>query len=147
MIDLNPFDPNHHHSTAVFVVGQKVVIFNELDEVLFLRRSSKTDRAGGWDFPGGRLELEDTDPVEGIRREVWEETQLKVSDIRPVAVVTRAANESKQGLLVVGYKARLESGAVILSWEHDQFQWLSSNDALKVELPDHHRMFLEKALK
>lgn len=36
-------------------VGCKVVVSNKQGEVLFLRRSKATPRAGGWDFPGGGI--------------------------------------------------------------------------------------------
>ena len=37
--------------------------------------------SGAWYFPGGALE-EDESPEEGVRREIREETQLEVDDLR-----------------------------------------------------------------
>jgi 8-oxo-dGTP diphosphatase len=143
--NMNDFDPNYQSPNITFIVGQKAVIFNDQDEILFLRRSEKVGRAGGWDFPGGRLEHEQ--PVAGLKREIWEETQLTVQEIQPIGVVVREPREPDQNLLVIGYMANWQSGEVTLSWEHTAFQWLNHEQALGLDLPEHHQTFLKSAIK
>lgn len=71
---MNKFNPNHIQEIINFRVGQKAVVFNFEGKILFLRRSNKCTRAGGWDFPGGGLENEQ--PTEGIKREAREEAGI-----------------------------------------------------------------------
>lgn len=138
------FDPNYKQVSVNFRVGQKVVIFNHQNQILFLRRSDKTERAGGWDFPGGGLENEE--PDEGIKRETREEASIEITSIRPVGFITHDREEPNFRTLIIGYVARWLSGEVQLSWEHDEYHWLSVEEALRIDLPQGHRKFLDLAI-
>jgi len=138
------FDPNYKQIIVNFRVGQKVVVFNHQNNVLFLRRSARTERAGGWDFPGGGLENEE--PDEGIRREAREEASIELGSIKPVGFITHDREEPNARTLIIGYVALWLSGEVQLSWEHDEYKWLSVEQALQVDLPQGHRKFLKLAI-
>lgn len=126
-------------------MAQKVVIFNNENKILFLRRSAMTKRAGGWDFPGGALENEE--PNEGIKREAREEANIEITDLKPVGFATYDRKEPKMRTLMIGYMANLKSGEVELSWEHDEYKWLAIDDAQKVDLPKDLMKFLETSIK
>lgn len=139
------FDPNHVPLIINFRVGQKVVVFNDKNQILFLRRSEKTTRAGGWDFPGGALENET--PEDGIAREAEEEAGIVIVDIHPVATLAHDRKENKTKTLMIGYIAKAFSDQEVkLSWEHDQFIWLSVENAFKIELPQDHARILKAAV-
>jgi 8-oxo-dGTP diphosphatase len=142
---MNEYNPNHVSVIVNFRVGQKVVVFNSKKEILFLKRSDKCARAGGWDFPGGALEEELAE--EGIIRETREEAGIEIKDIQPISLITHLRDDSQSSILLIGYKANLKSGEVKLSWEHDQFKWVSIEDALKIDLPEGHKKFLNAAIK
>lgn len=58
----------------------KVVIIDNKDRVLFLKRSKYVDKfAGEWDLPGGHLKGNET-LFAGLEREVEEETGLSISE-------------------------------------------------------------------
>ena len=58
----------------------KVVIIDNKDRVLFLKRSNYVDKfAGEWDLPGGHLKGNET-LFAGLEREVEEETGLSISE-------------------------------------------------------------------
>jgi len=140
------FDPNYVPVLINFRIGQKVIVFNSKNEILFLRRSEKVGRAGGWDFPGGALE--DETPEEGIAREAAEEAGIVIRDIHPVATVVHDREEKNTKTLMIGYIANLSSdNKVELSWEHDQFEWLAVDEAVKVALPSDHAKFLKAAIE
>ncbi|MCB9813551.1 MAG: NUDIX domain-containing protein [Pseudomonadales bacterium] len=142
---MTKYNPNHSQEVINYLVGQKVVIFNSEGQILFLRRSEKCTRAGGWDFPGGGLENEQ--PTEGIKREAREEVGIEVSGLKPVALISHESKEPGVRVLLVGYVAYLKSGNVKLSWEHDAHKWLKIDEALKVDLPEGHRKFLDAAIE
>lgn len=64
------------------LIGVGGVVFDDLDRVLLVRRA-REPLLGHWSLPGGLLELGET-LVEGVRREVAEETGLIVE---PRAIV------------------------------------------------------------
>ena len=58
----------------------KLVIIDEENRVLFLKRSNYVSKyAGEWDLPGGHLK-EQEDMLSGLKREVFEETGLDIRD-------------------------------------------------------------------
>ena len=76
-----------------------------------------------WAPPGGRLEP-DEDPLEGLRREVREETSLSVEIMAPVETwFGRLTGE--RPMLSINYLCRPGEGAVRLSAEHDDWAWVS----------------------
>ena len=65
----------------------KVVIINEDGEVLILKRASHMDwNPGKWDLPGGHLK-EGESEEEAAKREVKEETNLTVDDLKKIGEV------------------------------------------------------------
>lgn len=58
----------------------KVIIIDDNDRVLMLKRSNYMEKyAGEWDLPGGHIQVGEDFEV-GMRREVKEETDLCISD-------------------------------------------------------------------
>lgn len=123
-------------------IGQKAIVLNNQNKLLLLRRSKKCDRAGGWDFPGGGLDSGE-DPIKAITREIKEETGLEVFNVKPIHVVSHFA-KNKDFIVMIGYQAKAKSNKAKLSWEHDQYKWVSKQEVLKIDLPDVHRSFVEK---
>lgn len=142
---MNKYDPNYQHKIINFRVGQKVVVFNSEGEILFLRRSAKCARPGGWDFPGGGLD--DEDPIDGIKREAMEEAGIDLTEISPISLVAHDRKGANEKTLIIGYMAIMAEGKVKLSWEHDHFEWISINDSAHLELPDTHKKILEEAVE
>lgn len=142
---MKDYDPNYKQVTVNAVVGGKAVVFDKTGSILILRRSDKCTRAGGWDFPGGGLDYGE-DPLQGVIREIEEEASLQVTDLKPIDVIS-SISTSNEFIVTIGYKAVATSNTVQLSWEHDQFKWVSKEEALNLELPPMHRRFLKYALE
>ncbi|HUU28466.1 MAG TPA: NUDIX domain-containing protein [archaeon] len=68
-------------SRRILLPGVRAIIVNENGEVLLQRR---TDMAL-WGLPSGSVELDET-ALEALRREVAEETALKVTQAEPMAL-------------------------------------------------------------
>ncbi|WP_324756590.1 NUDIX hydrolase [Haloarcula montana] len=94
------------------------------DDVLLLRRA--TD--GGWELPGGRLNVSDDDVPDGLHREIVEETGLDATIHEPVHA-TSWRNEADEGRFAVYYHCRVTGGTVSLSDEHTASDWFTVADA------------------
>ena len=65
----------------------KVILFDEQGKVLFLKRSNYMKKfAGSWDLPGGHIH-EGEDLIDGLKREVKEETNLDLDQVKKVKKV------------------------------------------------------------
>lgn len=68
---------------CIFVPGVRALIINDQEDVLLQQRSD----TGSWGLPGGAVELGET-ALDALRREVYEETGLKVLSAEPMALYT-----------------------------------------------------------
>lgn len=106
----------------LFYVGVKgVVIFH--DSVLILKR--KTDEGYYWDCPGGRADNQE-DLGEALGREIVEETGISDFEIQEKLTFFRLTHdiEENYGLVLLYYKVIFENDQVVLSSEHDEYQWI-----------------------
>ena len=113
----------------------KVVVLNQSQEVLLLRRSA-TDprRPGEWDFPGGGVDEGETFEA-AASRELFEEAGIKVepSDLQCLYTKTEwyaPGNESVNRFLFLARLGGAATTGVALSYEHDEFVWVSVEQAL-----------------
>lgn len=117
------------------LVGQKIIIFNDKNEILLLQRSNKSGLGGKWSFPGGALERGESSK-ESILREVKEETNIYIKEPTPFYVKTYIS-KSEDSVVIIAYEATYEKGKIGLNWEHDNYRWLSKGEALHMDLtPD-----------
>lgn len=127
-------------------VGVKILLKNSEGKYLLLRRAKEKypDVKDGWDIPGGRINI-DSDLLENLKREVLEETGLVlVGELRLVA----AQDIMKPDKHVVRLTYVGEGdGEIILSDEHDAFDWFSIEDLRRLEGCDHYLLeLIEKNL-
>jgi 8-oxo-dGTP diphosphatase len=94
------------------------------DRLLAMKRSMRKDAApGAWEVVSGRVNPGEH-PYDAAVRECREETGLAVTpEPRPVSAYT--AQRADWPMLVVGYRARSESGDVVISDEHDDHAWMT----------------------
>ena len=113
----------------------KAVLYRE-DKVLLVKRSSYMKKhAGEWDLPGGHL-IEGEAMEDGLLREVWEETGLRIKD--PVKLHSNG-NDTY-------YKAEMPDQEVELSDEHTEHDMFSLEDLENLELPDKYAKAVKETL-
>ena len=96
----------------------KVVIIDDSNRVLMLKRSSYMEKfAGEWDLPGGHIKIGEDFEV-GMKREVEEETGLSVDSL---TFVTQIENLSF-------YFCKYPEKPIKLSHEHTSFRFFSKKD-------------------
>ncbi|MDQ0191566.1 (deoxy)nucleoside triphosphate pyrophosphohydrolase [Alicyclobacillus cycloheptanicus] len=96
------------------------IIVNDKQEVLCALRSQSMSLPGLWEFPGGKIEVEET-PQEALIREITEELgcNIEVADL-----VTEVTHEYPNIIVNLStYYARIIHGKPIAK-EHEKLAWM-----------------------
>ncbi|MCP3951037.1 MAG: (deoxy)nucleoside triphosphate pyrophosphohydrolase [Desulfobacterales bacterium] len=107
---------------AAFLVHQ--------EQVLIARRKTPPRLAGKWEFPGGKVEEEET-PPECLAREMEEEfgIQIEVGDF----MADSAHHDTDHAFHIQAYLAYWISGQIVPS-AHDRYAWTGPADLLAFDL-------------
>ena len=125
-----------------FGLAVKALVSDEQDRCLLLRRSQKSHFfKGKWDLPGGKVDRRE-DFISTLHREVAEETALGVSIGRVVGATEYEMPAVRAVVLFM--EARQTSGEVLLSDEHDAYEWVPRKELTRMDLSDQLRSFLER---
>lgn len=126
----------------------KVLIEDQKGRYLFLRRAiSSGANPGKWELPGGKV-----DPGEefgqAIRREVHEETGLRVETGAVLGHMESVFDDRMIVYLVMGASVRggepSATPTITLSEEHDEFSWVGPDSILSLDLAPQYRRFFER---
>ena len=123
-------------------VAQKAILIREDGMILSIRRS-KTDpnRPLWWDVPGGDVEYGE-DLTAAIKREVREEVGISLENLTLLDVIGFTI-PSGEYWVSIGYYAHVPQDTVVtLSWEHDQFEWITKEEFLTRKTTDRIKRFL-----
>jgi 8-oxo-dGTP pyrophosphatase MutT (NUDIX family) len=112
------------------VVEVYVIRHNAGDwRVLVLQRAADAIRPGSWETVYGKIDAGER-PEQAAARELREETGLELNALYNVTVSSFFLHASQTIQMAIVFAAFVESGSeVTLSDEHQQFEWLSVNDA------------------
>jgi 8-oxo-dGTP diphosphatase len=87
------------------------------------------DLPGLWEFPGGKVEPEES-PATCLIREIWEELSIGIQICKPLTPVLHAY--PTKTIQLIPFLANWESGNLQLT-EHAQSRWLSPQDLLSLD--------------
>jgi phosphoglycolate phosphatase len=130
---LKPLAPADEHEGPLATVG--ALIFNHQNEALMIRTHKWS---GKWGIPGGKIKRGESS-LAALRRELLEETALKVKDVEFVLVQDCINSEEfyrPAHFVLLNYICRCvaKRPAVVLNDEGREFQWLTLKDAKKLKL-------------
>lgn len=117
-------------ATKAFIVDKgKILVLKESGSYKDGTNKGKFDVAGGRVRPGERFD-------EGLLREIKEETGLKVKIGRPFFVDEWRPVVNGQQWQIVGvfFECFADSDKVVLSKDHEEFEWIRSDDYKKYNL-------------
>jgi 8-oxo-dGTP diphosphatase len=107
----------------IIKVAEYAIILNTKSEFLMLQFLENHNNT--WHFPGGRLNVGDQS-IEALKREVKEETNVNITNIKPF--FTKVYDE-KSPKYAVFFTAKVkEPYEVKISDEHQDYKWFSKKD-------------------
>lgn len=103
------------------IVGVCSIIEKEKKVLLLQRSRDDNYYPSMWDFPGGKLN-ENEDVIDGLKREVKEETGLEIEVQFPIDVSSKIF--TKIHLVLITFISGFKLGKVKLSEEHQNYKWI-----------------------
>jgi phosphoglycolate phosphatase len=118
------------------------LIFNSEGNVLMIKTHKWSNR---WGIPGGKIKLNEPS-LDALRREVMEETGLKLRDIRFELVqdcIEPPEFYKKAHFLLLNYTAEALGTQVVLNDEAETFRWVGLDEAASMDLNSPTRTLLD----
>ena len=106
------------------------------DEFLLLRRASNKWEGGKWGPPGGKVDKIDKDLKEAAQREIKEETGISIDKNNLYFYKTYYVIHANGKYFYHNFSYRLKEkpNIIISEKEHEDFKWVTAEDALKMPL-------------
>ena len=111
---------------VIRVVGAAILCDNK---VLCAQRGEGKSLAGYWEFPGGKIEADESGP-EALIREIKEELLCDISVGQKICTTTQEYDFGTIELTT--YLAFLEEGSPVVT-EHQGLKWLDQNELLALQ--------------
>ena len=90
----------------------------------------------GWDLPGGHIHVGES-PLDGLKREVYEETGLRIEN----AVETHTEGHTHY------FKAEIQRDSeIILSWEHTEHKFVPYTEVENLNMTNKFKNAIKKAM-
>lgn len=123
-----------HANEACFGIALRAAIFHHKRLLLLLRSRPSKGETGFWELPGGRMNAGER-YEEAVKREVFEETGLRIKVIKPLTVFDAVRDHSTQ-VIGITFLCALEEGPdpLRLSDEHLEARWVPVDQLDSVKL-------------
>ncbi len=128
------------------VLVAKTVLVNKGKALLIRRGSTAPSRPGGWDLPGGNVEP-DEDPYVTAQRETKEETGLEIDRPKIANLELLPSNQFRGNTLIMIFRTTVSAADVKLSYEHDDYRWVTREQLENYDLPNIYLNTLQEALE
>ncbi|MCW5202603.1 A/G-specific adenine glycosylase [Desulfobulbus sp. US4] len=118
-------------------------IIQHSDRFYIQQRLEKDVWGGLWEFPGGRIK-EGESPEQAAVREIIEETEFQVTDLRPFA--TAVHHYTKYRVTLEAFFCTLQDNQSVEPVLHaaSQYKWVTFNELSTFAFPAGHRQLIEK---
>ena len=117
------------HSKAIHVAAG--VIVNANNEVCLSLRDKDAHQGGLWEFPGGKLEADET-AQEALQRELQEELGIEIDAAEPLTTIDHDYGDKK---VVLDFMLVTQFSGEPVGKEGQQVKWLPISDLDTVNFP------------
>jgi len=118
-------------------------IINHEDKIFIARRKKGKDFAGKWEFPGGKIEIGESEQ-NALKRELKEELGMNVNVQNKIAYNLHEYETFKINL--IAFKCDFISAKFQLI-DHDQYKWVLPEHLKNYELAEADLPFIDYLLK
>lgn len=131
-----PAKPKTVKSQWIAVVA---ALMRRQGKVLVGKRPEGASLPGRWEFPGGKIELDES-PEEALIRELKEELGI-TADVGPLKFAA-THTYGKTGILFLFYEVKYWKGE-IKTQQHLDLKWVVPKELRELELPEANSKFLD----
>lgn len=123
-------------------LSQKIFLRNPEGKILAIRRShTDPHRPLTWDLPGGIVEHGE-DLLENIKRETLEEVGIMLENFSILGALSALWLNGVYAIQIA-YIAIVDDPEIQLSYEHDEYRWLTKEEFLELESTHKIKKFLQ----
>lgn len=119
------------------------VIKNEEGKILITQRNLKKSQGGLWEFPGGKIEPEET-REHAIEREIKEELDIDIKYNKYLA--EKVFNYPEKDINLIALECIKEKGDIKLL-EHEAYAWVSKDELKTYEFAPADLFIIERLLE
>jgi 8-oxo-dGTP diphosphatase len=110
------------------------------DKIIIARRAPGNKLADKWEFPGGKIEINET-PEQCLKREMKEEFDIDVSVGEYLG--SSIYHYDHMSIELLAYRTYWEGGKIDLK-DHDAFKWISLDQLAEFDFAPADQVFVEK---
>lgn len=109
---------------------------------IFIQKRNKNDVwAGLWEFPGGKLKVNET-PQQALQREYFEETEFKITDLKKITIVKHGY--TKYRVTLHCFYCSLKNGQSKPTLHAAQeYRWVTHKELINYAFPAGHRKLID----
>ena len=122
------------------VVG---IIRNAQGQLLISKRPANKMLGGLWEFPGGKMEADET-PEQALHREVWEELGIRVQILRELKTLRHTYSHFK--IQLKAYLC-LHTEGTPQAHSSDDIRWIQKSEVLQYPFPKANRLLTQALLE
>jgi 8-oxo-dGTP diphosphatase len=107
-------------------------VITSAGSALVARRCCGSRYEGYWEFPGGKIEPDET-PIEAARREIMEELGVEIQVLDPKPFVSVVWNYDHARVHLVALRSRINSGTPV-PLIHSEIRWVPVAELEEMEV-------------
>lgn len=115
----------------VRIIPVVCAIIEQDDLVLCALRSEHMSLPGKWEFPGGKLELNEL-PEEALIREINEELNIEIRIIEALPIAEHAYVPGKI-IQLIPYRCAILGNERPIATEHSELRWVKNDELLQLD--------------
>ena len=132
---------NHNNLSDIVKVTAAILVKN--NKIIIAKRGPDDHLADKWEFPGGKIEINET-PEQCLKREMKEEFDIDVSVGGYLG--SSIYHYHHMSIELLAYRTYWEDGEIDLK-DHDDFKWISLEQLAEFDFAPADRVFVEKLQK
>jgi 8-oxo-dGTP diphosphatase len=105
-------------------------IIEQDDQVLCALRSERMSLAGKWEFPGGKLELNEL-PKNALIREIKEELNISIKIIEALPI-SEYSYVPEKVIRLIPFRCVIQNKEIPIANEHAELRWVKKEDLQKL---------------